>query len=54
MEELIEKIDKMNLLIQDLEERVKKMETSSYATGIYVDGCKESDVKYILNDEDGR
>lgn len=46
-EELKKEITLLKLQIQQLEQRVKDLEDGNFGTGIYFDGCSESDVEYI-------
>lgn len=47
MEELKQKINELLLQVQSLEQRVKDLEEGSFGTGVYLDGCTETDMKYI-------
>jgi hypothetical protein len=42
-----QKIMELTLKIQELEQRVEKLENGEFGTGIYLDGCSEADVEYI-------
>lgn len=41
------KINELLLQVQSLEQRVKDLEEGSFGTGVYLDGCTETDMKYI-------
>jgi hypothetical protein len=42
-------IRELCLKIQQLEERINSLENGEFGTGIYLDGCSEGDVSYIIN-----
>lgn len=52
MAEDIVKLEKMikelTLQIQMLEQRIADLEEGNFGTGIYLDGCSESDAEFIL------
>jgi len=47
MEEVIEKIDKIMLTLNDLEKRIHDLETGSLGTGVYLDGAPDYVKEYI-------
>ena len=51
VKELEEKVDKLNLIINDLEKRLKNLETGSLGTGVYLDGTPDYVKDYITKKE---
>jgi hypothetical protein len=55
MEEQIAKLEQLvrelTLKLQQVEQRVSDLENGEFGTGIYLEGCSEGDVKYILNSD---
>jgi hypothetical protein len=49
LQKLEQMIRELNLKIQQLEERISNLENGEFGTGIYLDGCSEGDVSYIIN-----
>lgn len=49
VEELEKIIKEMKLQMQQLEQRIVDLEEGNFGTGIYLDGCSESDVEYITD-----
>lgn len=45
--ELIEKVDKLSLTINELEKRIHDLETGSLGTGVYLDGSPDYVKEYI-------
>lgn len=48
--DLVEKIDKLILRVNELEKRIQKLETGSLGTGVYLDGAPDY-VKDYINKE---
>ena len=53
LEKLEQKIAELVLKIQQLEERISKLENGEFGTGIYVEGCTKADANYIYSNKDG-
>lgn len=47
MEDLKEEIQKMKLIMQQLEDRITKLESSESDSGIYLDGCSEEVINFM-------
>lgn len=47
LEEMRARIDHIELICQELENRVDKLEKGEYGTGVYLEGCTEADAEYI-------
>ena len=45
--ELLEKIDKLTLRVNELEKRINDLETGSLGTGVYLDGAPEYVKDYL-------
>lgn len=50
VKELEKKVDKLNLIINDLEKRLKNLETGSLGTGVYLDGTPDYVKDYITKE----
>lgn len=50
LKEIIEKVDKIVLTLNSLEERIHNLETGSLGTGVYLDGAPDY-VKDYINKE---
>jgi hypothetical protein len=50
IDELIKKLNELVLQVQILEKRVEELESGSFGTGIYLDGCNEVTKNYLNND----
>ena len=50
VKELEEKVDKLNLIINDLEKRLTNLETGSLGTGVYLDGTPDYVKDYITKE----
>lgn len=48
--DLVEKIDKLTLRVNELEKRIQELETGSLGTGVYLDGAPDY-VKDYINKE---
>ncbi len=48
--DLVEKIDKLILRVNELEKRIQELETGSLGTGVYLDGAPDY-VKDYINKE---
>lgn len=49
--ELLEKVDKLVLRVNELEKRVHELETGSLGTGVYLDGAPDYVKDYIEEGE---
>ena len=49
MEEFKKQILELKLLVQQLEERIARLENGEFETGVYLEGCTETDAEYIKN-----
>lgn len=47
-EELKARIDRIELICQELGNRVDNLEKGEYGTGVYLDGCTQADAEYIV------
>lgn len=47
MDELKKQIKELQLFVQSLEQRVFELETGSFGTGVYLDGCNDADKEFI-------
>lgn len=47
--DLEQTVRELLLKIQQLEERIDKLEKGEFGTGIYLDGCSEATIEYITN-----
>ena len=47
IKEIEDRLNRIELYIQTLEERVDKLEKGEFGTGVYLDGCTEADAEYI-------
>lgn len=47
VDELQKIINELRLQLQQVEARVTDLEEGNFGTGIYLDGCSESDAEYI-------
>lgn len=47
IKELTEKLDKLTLIINELEKRIHTLETGSLGTGVYLDGTPDYVKEYI-------
>lgn len=45
--EFTERLNKIELIIQQIEDRVHSLETGEFGTGIYLEGCSEETKEYI-------
>lgn len=50
VKELIEKIDKLVLRVNELEKRLEDLEKGSLGTGVYLDGTPDYAKEYILKE----
>lgn len=48
-----QEIRELKLKVQELEERLTKLEKGEFGTGIYLDGCAQADVEYIIGKKAG-
>ena len=48
IEEMKARIDRIELICQELGNRVDKLEKGEHGTGVYLDGCTEADAEYII------
>lgn len=48
LEEIKARIDRIELICQELGNRVDKLEKGEYGTGVYLEGCTEADAEYII------
>lgn len=48
---LVEKVSEMNLEILSLKEEIKRIKSSEYITGTYLDGCDDYVAEYIKNEQ---
>lgn len=49
---LKKQISELVLSVQTLEQRVVDLENGSFGTGVYLDGCNESDAEFIRPNQD--
>ena len=49
---LKKQISELVLSVQTLEQRVADLENGSVGTGVYLDGCNESDAEFIRPSQD--
>jgi len=49
IKDISERVSKIELICQDLGNRVDKLENGEYGTGVYLDGCNEADIEYITD-----
>lgn len=47
-EELKARIDRIELICQELGNRVDTLEKGEFGTGVYLEGCTEADAEYII------
>lgn len=47
-EELQKQITELTLKLQELENRIAQLEKGEFGTGIYLDGCTDADIEYIV------
>lgn len=47
MADVEKKLNELLLKIQELEERLAKLENGEFGTGVYLEGCTEADAEYI-------
>ena len=47
-EELKARVDRIELICQELGNRVDNLEKGEYGTGVYLDGCTQADAEYIV------
>lgn len=47
IEELEKKLIKLELYVQQLEEKFEEYKNGEYGTGIFLSGCSEADKEYI-------
>lgn len=47
-EKLKNRIDHIELICQQLDSRVDKLEKGEYGTGVYLEGCSDADAEYII------
>ena len=52
LKNLNERITKLELFTQELEVRIANLENGEFGTGIYLDGCSDSDKEYITGREE--
>ena len=48
IEALLERVQKLELTLQTIEQRLTDLENGEFGTGIYLDGCSEADAEYII------
>lgn len=51
--EFTERLQRIELICQQLEDRVYTLEKGEFGTGIYLDGCSEETKEYINNKKAG-
>ena len=52
LKEFEDKIQKLVLFTQSLEQRIADLENGEFGTGIYLEGCNDADKDYIKPKED--
>lgn len=45
-------ISELTLSVQTLEQRVSDLENGSFGTGVYLEGCNDSDAEFIRPSQD--
>ena len=54
MKELEKQIAELRLLVQQLEEKITKLEEGELGSGVYVDGCTDATKAYITEEKEGK
>ncbi len=49
---LKKQISELTLSLQTLEQRVSDLENGSFGTGVYLEGCNDSDAEFIRPSQD--
>lgn len=47
LKKLEDRVTKLELFAQTLEERISNLENGEFGTGVYLEGCSEADAEYI-------
>lgn len=49
---LKKQISELTLSVQTLEQRISDLENGSFGTGVYLEGCNDSDAEFIRPSQD--